>query len=108
VGEKFRKDPLNFPDTAMQVFGITNTLALLGTPSRKMPADIPILLMAGSEDVIGGEKGNVLLVNAYKRAGLSDLELIVYQGGRHEVFNETNKDEVIADLVEWIDARLDD
>jgi alpha-beta hydrolase superfamily lysophospholipase len=108
VGEKFRKDPLNFPDTAMQVFGITNTLALLGTPSRKMPADIPILLMAGSEDVIGGEKGNVMLVNAYKRAGLSDLELIVYEGGRHEVFNETNKDEVIADLVEWIDARLDD
>jgi alpha-beta hydrolase superfamily lysophospholipase len=58
--------------------------------------------------VIGGEKGNVLLVNSYKRAGLTDLELIVYEGARHEVFNETNKDEVIADLVEWIDARLED
>jgi alpha-beta hydrolase superfamily lysophospholipase len=39
---------------------------------------------------------------------LTDLELIVYEGARHEVFNETNKDEVIADLVEWIDARLED
>jgi hypothetical protein len=35
VGEKFRKDPLNFPDTAMQVFGIINTLALLGTPATR-------------------------------------------------------------------------
>jgi alpha-beta hydrolase superfamily lysophospholipase len=65
-------------------------------------------LMAGSDDAIGGEKGNVLLLNAYKRAGLTDLELIIYDGGRHEVFNETNKDEVLADLVEWIDARLAD
>jgi alpha-beta hydrolase superfamily lysophospholipase len=106
VGEKFRADPLNFPEAAMQVFGLTNTLALLGTPTRKMPADIPILLMAGSEDVIGGEKGNVLLLNAYKRAGLTDLELIVYEGARHEVFNETNKDEVMADLISWLEARV--
>jgi alpha-beta hydrolase superfamily lysophospholipase len=106
VGEKFRKDPLNFPDTALQVFGVQNTIALLGTPARRFPHDLPLLLMAGSEDVIGGEKGNVMLLNAYKRVGLTDIELIVYEGARHEVFNETNKDEVIADLVEWIDARL--
>jgi alpha-beta hydrolase superfamily lysophospholipase len=62
--------------------------------------------MAGSEDVIGGERGNVMLLNAYKRVGLTDLELIVYEGARHEVFNETNKDEVIADLVSWLEARV--
>jgi alpha-beta hydrolase superfamily lysophospholipase len=62
--------------------------------------------MAGSEDVIGGEKGNVLLLNAYKRVGLTDLELIVYEGARHEVFNETNQDEVIADLVSWLEDRV--
>ncbi len=106
VGKKFRADPLNFGETAIGVFGVANVLSLLGVPTRKMPADIPILLMAGSDDAIGGEKGNVMLLNAYKRAGLSDLELIIYDGGRHEVFNETNKDEVINDLVEWIDSRL--
>jgi alpha-beta hydrolase superfamily lysophospholipase len=106
VGEKFRADPMNFDETAIGVFGIPNVLSLLGVPSRKMPADIPILLMAGSEDAIGGEKGNVLLLNAYKRAGLSDLELIIYDGGRHEVFNETNKSEVMDDLIEWLQARL--
>ena len=106
VGVNFAQDPLNFPDTALQVFGVKNTLALLGTPARRFPHDLPLLLMAGSEDVIGGEKGNVLLLNAYKRVGLTDLELIVYQGARHEVFNETNKDEVIADLVSWLEARV--
>ena len=106
VGEKFRNDPMNFDETAIGVFGIANVLPLLGVPSRKMPADIPILLMAGSDDAIGGEKGNVMLLNAYKRAGLSDLELIIYDGARHEVFNETNKSEVMDDLIEWIDARL--
>ena len=33
-------------------------------------------------------------------------EVIVYDGARHEIFNETNKDEVIADLVAWLDGRL--
>lgn len=106
VGKKFRADPLNFPDTALQVFGLQNTLALLGTPARRFPHDLPLLLMAGSEDVIGGEKGNVMLLNSYKRVGLTDLELIVYEGARHEVFNETNKDEVMADLVSWLEARV--
>ena len=106
VGEKFVADPLNFGETALGVFGLANVLGLLGVPSRKIPTDIPILLMAGSDDVIGGERGNVLLLNAYKRAGLTDLELVIYDGARHEVFNETNQDEVIADLVEWLDSRL--
>lgn len=108
VGEKFRADPLNFDETAIGVFGLANVLPLLGVPTRKMPADIPILLMAGSDDAIGGERGNVMLLNAYKRAGLTDLELIIYDGARHEVFNETNKTEVISDLIEWLTARLDD
>jgi alpha-beta hydrolase superfamily lysophospholipase len=106
VGVNFAQDPLNFPEAALQVFGVKNTLALLGTPARRFPHDLPLLLMAGSEDVIGGEKGNVMLLNAYKRVGLTDLELIVYEGARHEVFNETNKDEVIADLVSWLEARV--
>jgi len=35
-----------------------------------------------------------------------DLTVKLYPGGRHEMFNETNRDEVLADLAEWLDARL--
>jgi len=42
------------------------------------------------------------LVDAYRAAGL-DLTLKVYPGGRHEMLNETNRDEVVADLKAWLD-----
>jgi alpha-beta hydrolase superfamily lysophospholipase len=106
VGAAFAADPKNFPETAIEVFGITNAAKLLGAPSRRIRNDLPVFIQAGSEDAIGGEKGNQMLVNAFKRAGVSDLELVIYHGARHEVYNETNKDEVTADLVEWLDSHV--
>lgn len=106
VGRDFAADPKSFPETAIQVFGITNTAKLMGTPSKQIDSHVPILLMAGTADPLGGEKGNKKLLDAYRKAGAHDVELIAYHDARHEVFNETNKDEVIADLVAWLDDRL--
>ena len=105
VGVRFMNDPLNFPESAMQVFGITNTLALIGVPSKQIRSDLPVLLMAGSEDAIGGEKGNQMLLKAYLRAGVRDVHMVIYHGARHEIFNETNQAEVLTDLVAWLDER---
>jgi alpha-beta hydrolase superfamily lysophospholipase len=82
-------------------------MKLLGVPSKQIDSHVPILLMAGTEDPLGGEKGNKKLLDAYRRAGAIDVELIAYHGARHEVFNETNKNQVLADLVKWLDDRLD-
>lgn len=106
VGREFLADPKNFPETAIQVFGITNAAKLMGIPSKQIDSHVPILLMAGSEDPLGGEKGNKRLLDAYRKAGVHDVELVVYHDARHEIFNEINKDEVIADLVAWLDDRL--
>ena len=35
-------------------------------------------------------------------SGASDLKMKIYEGARHELFNETNKDEVFSDLGEWL------
>ena len=40
------------------------------------------------------------------RAHLVDATLIVYDGARHELFNETNREEVRADLIRWLDERF--
>ena len=40
------------------------------------------------------------------RSKLSDVKAIVYPEARHEIFNETNRDEVIGDLVAWLDEHL--
>ncbi len=71
-----------------------------------VPPDLPILILNGAEDVVGGKAGGERLMEAYRSAGVRDVTLIVYAGGRHEVFNETNRDEVTADLIGWLDARL--
>lgn len=106
VGREFLADPKNFPETAIQVFGITNAAKLMGIPSKQIDSHVPILLMAGSDDPLGGEKGNKCLLDAYRKAGVHDVELVIYHDARHEIFNEINKDEVIADLVAWLDDRL--
>jgi alpha-beta hydrolase superfamily lysophospholipase len=66
----------------------------------------PVLIMNGAQDVVGGEAGGRRLADAYAAAGLSDVTLLAYPGGRHELFNETNRAEVTADLVAWLDAHL--
>ena len=39
----------------------------------------------------------------YRAAGLTDVTLTVWPSARHEVFNETNRDEIVADLLAWLD-----
>ena len=106
VGIKFNADPLIFPETAIDVFGFLGVTKLLGVPSKSIPNHLPVMLIAGSDDPLGGERGNKLLLNAFRKAGVEDVTLIVYQDARHEVFNELNKDEVLADVVDWLNASL--
>jgi alpha-beta hydrolase superfamily lysophospholipase len=106
VGEAFITDPKTFPEGATKVFGLKNSAALLGLPSKRLRSDLPILLLAGSDDPIGGEKGNRMLANEYAKSGIQDIRFISYHRGRHEVFNETNRLEVFADLIAWLDEKL--
>jgi alpha-beta hydrolase superfamily lysophospholipase len=80
---------------------------LFGRPARGLPSDLPVLMLVGSDDTVGGERSALMLANAYiRRSHLSDIRLIVYPGARHEVFNETNREEVVADLIAWLDDHL--
>ena len=99
-------DPKTFGESAIQVFHLIETVKLLGLPKKTIYPNLPMLLMAGSEDPIGGDRGTKMLANAYRRAGVLDLQAICYHGARHEVFNETNRLEVFADLLAWLDAKL--
>jgi hypothetical protein len=46
------------------------------------------------------------LLDRYTAAGLTDVTLKTYPQARHEIFNETNRDEVVADLITWLDGKL--
>ncbi|MDL2238247.1 alpha/beta hydrolase [Christensenellaceae bacterium OttesenSCG-928-K19] len=71
----------------------------------KLEKDIPYLLIAGDMDPVGGYGEGVKEVyGLMKNAGVSDLEMKLYPGARHEILNETNKREVYDDILGWIDA----
>ena len=107
VQKKFVADPLTFLAAAMQVFGVANSLKLFGTPSKNVRSDLPILVQVGEADPIGGEYSNKALVEAYrKKAGIRDIELFVYHDARHEIYNELNKDDILQDLIKWINIRI--
>ena len=103
VGEKFDADPLTFFANAAKVMGVVNGLQLFFTPKRTIRQDLPVLLQAGSDDPIGAERGNQMLANTYRnKCGLENVTAIIYHDGRHEMYNEINKEEVIAALLGFI------
>lgn len=81
--------------------------ATLDPRLAKAPRDLPVLVISGERDPVTGpgQAFSNALVERYRAAGL-DVEHGVYPGGRHELFNETNRDEVTADLIAWLDDRL--
>lgn len=67
-------------------------------------ADVPILLVSGSDDPVGGGDGNGVRLTAqrYRDAGVQDVEVKIYPGARHEILNETNRDEVTHDILTFL------
>ena len=73
----------------------------------KVPKDLPIYMFSGAKDPVGNEgKGVRDLYDSYKSLGIKDVKIKLYDGGRHEMLNETNKEEVMEDLMEWINAHV--
>jgi alpha-beta hydrolase superfamily lysophospholipase len=85
--------------------GIARTLLLVGEtmPQRAASLTAPLLVVHGSDDRLILVEGSRQLVAA---VGSSDVELKVYPGLYHEVFNEPEQEQVLDDVVSWINARL--
>lgn len=70
----------------------------------RMDPNTPIYLFSGDQDPVGGNGAGVRRVYGYfKDHGTRDLELKLYPGARHETLNETNRMEVYADVLDWLD-----
>ncbi len=74
---------------------------------QNIPPNVPVYLFAGDKDPVGlFGKGFMKLYDVWKANGVKDISYKLYDDGRHEMLNETNREEVIADLVNWITLRL--
>ena len=80
----------------------------LADPDRmaRVRADLPLYVAVGDADPVNAQLALVNpLVDRYKAAGI-DVTFKIYPGARHELFNETNRAEVVADLLAWFDRVL--
>lgn len=71
-----------------------------------IPKTLPILFAAGSDDPVGNfGKGVRKIYEQYKAAGLQDVTLRLYAGDRHELLNETDRQQVYQDLFDWLEEK---
>jgi alpha-beta hydrolase superfamily lysophospholipase len=84
-------------------------LAVLADPERlrKIRPDLPVLFVAGDKDPVNRNlEGLHLLEKWWRDAGVQRIDTLYYAGGRHEMLNETNRDEVTADILAWLTKTL--
>jgi len=107
VGRDFVDDPLTTAVPLLRLFGPIEAAKLFGRPRRHLGRDVPMLLMVGRDDTVGGARSVHRLADAYRRRSrLTDVTTLVYPDARHEVFAERNHAQVRADLLSWLDGRM--
>jgi len=107
VWRQFHDDPLTTETPLLKLFGPIEAAKLYGRPRRDLERDVPVLLLVGRDDPVGGPRSVHKLADAYKnRSGLTDVTTLVYPDARHEIFNELQQDEVRADVLAWLDTHV--
>ncbi len=97
----------NFVFTVSGYADLFEMLSAINTKAwfRDFPKTLPALVISGDCDPVGNfGKGVRYVYDNLKKYG-ADVDLKLYEGARHELFNETNRDEVFADLIAWIEER---
>ena len=108
--EKYEKDPLcgfvcssKFYDDLIELSNQANDKKQV----EKIRKSLPLFIISGSEDPVGGySKGVRKVYSLYKKAGLDNVKMKLYDGGRHEILNEINKEEVYQDIVAFYDSQM--
>ena len=71
-----------------------------------IPKNLPVFLIAGTADPVGDFGRSVQnLYECYRRLPLADASIKLYEDARHELLNETNRDEVMNDVLDWMNGR---
>ncbi|KEK22958.1 alpha/beta fold hydrolase [Bacillus gaemokensis] len=74
---------------------------------KKTPKDLPIHIFSGDHDPVGNMgKGVKEVYEMYKKCGVKDVTIRLYENGRHEMFHEVNRHEVFQDLIDWLNEHI--
>lgn len=83
-------------------------IAYIENPTNlaNMKKDLPVLFIAGGDDPVGSYgKGVRRSGEEFRKAGMADVTVKIYPLGRHEILNEINREEVYADVSDWLEEK---
>ena len=108
--DAFEADPYRIENFSIGVFAdiLTNSKQLNQTSAFvNTPDELPILIFSGDEDPVGEMgKGVTKVAMNYERNGNKALTFNLYKGGRHEMLNEKNREEVEEDIITWLNTHI--
>jgi alpha-beta hydrolase superfamily lysophospholipase len=108
--DKYLADPMcGFSVNEAGMGSMFGALARTFDPTnlKSIRSDLPIYLFAGDKDPVNGNlQWLAPLTQRYRDAGVRDVTADFYKDGRHEMLNETNRGEVVANLARWIDKAI--
>lgn len=108
--DKYIADPLCGGICSISFYkNLTCGMARMGKPAltQNVPKELPVYIQGGSMDPVSDMgKGLYALRDQYVGLGLKRVELDVYEGARHEIFNETNRDQVYRNTLTFINSLL--
>lgn len=108
--DKFDTDPYRIENFSIGVFEdiLKNSKTLSEKEAFKnTPDELPILIFSGDQDPVGEMgKGVTKVASNYKKNGNENLTFNLYEGGRHEMLNETNRKQVEEDIITWLNTHI--
>nr|WP_300836779.1 alpha/beta hydrolase [uncultured Acetatifactor sp.] len=108
--DRYLADPdCGFPFTVNGFGALFTLVSRLYSPEnlKAIPKKLPVLMISGDADPVGDYgKGVRKAYDSLKTAGLEDISLKLYQGGRHELLNESNRTQVMEDVYAWVESRV--
>ena len=108
--DKYVADPLcGFECSVATWIGMLDALTHIASNRALAAMDKakPIYVISGTDDPVGENgKGVKRLLAAYQKHGFTNVTSKLYDKARHEIFNETNRDEVTEDFISWVNAVL--
>lgn len=108
--DKYLADPLcGFECSVATWIAMLDALTVLASDEALAAMDkaLPIYVISGTDDPVGeNSKGVKRLLGTYQKHSFKNITAKFYTGARHELFNETNRDEVTDDLIAWVKRTL--
>lgn len=106
----YTEDPLcSFVFTLNAFYHMFDGMLKMNRQERKgrIPKELPVLFAAGKEDLVGNKGKSVEAVyQRYRKQGMQNVKIRLYEEDRHEILNETDREQVYQDIYEWIENVL--